>query len=290
MTYYIGSARHDERGKYSGGKAGDQTGQEVATQEMYNHRKGWVCFRPKKPELANALKQMMLMACGNPHIGYSQADRYGVVRFGIKAKKNINCDCSTLVRECIKEASGKDLGDFSTLTEKDVLEKSGMFERIGRVHTWSILYDGDVLVTGIKGHTAIVTSGHERPVSKTTTATKSLVEKGIEYANSFTGHTSTSDPSESKKQRVRVLQHALNLDYKAGLTEDGVYGKKTEKALGRHYVEYGETQYMVTAAEILYYMLGTDPKGVEVPGTFGKGLKKAAGKSKITWQDFKSLL
>ena len=28
----VGSARHDERGKYSGGTAGDQTGQEVTTQ------------------------------------------------------------------------------------------------------------------------------------------------------------------------------------------------------------------------------------------------------------------
>ena len=45
MAVIIGSARHDEHGNcYSGGKAGDQTGQEVSTQKFYNHSKGWNVF------------------------------------------------------------------------------------------------------------------------------------------------------------------------------------------------------------------------------------------------------
>lgn len=47
MAVIIGSARIDERGKASGGKAGDQTGKEVSTQNWYKHSKGWVLLRPK---------------------------------------------------------------------------------------------------------------------------------------------------------------------------------------------------------------------------------------------------
>ena len=54
MAVKIGSARIDERGKISGGKAGDQTGSEVGTQNWYKHSKGWrvLCFRSYRlPEL-----------------------------------------------------------------------------------------------------------------------------------------------------------------------------------------------------------------------------------------------
>ena len=39
MTIKIGSARIDERGKASGGSAGDQSGKEVSTQNYYKHSK-----------------------------------------------------------------------------------------------------------------------------------------------------------------------------------------------------------------------------------------------------------
>ena len=41
MAVIFGSARHDERGQLTNGKAGDQTGQEVSTQNYYNHSKKW---------------------------------------------------------------------------------------------------------------------------------------------------------------------------------------------------------------------------------------------------------
>ncbi len=91
---------------------------------------------------------------------------------------------------------------------------------------------------------------------------------------------------ETRRQAVRVLQKALNLDYGKKLTLDGIVGVQTRAALGTHYVKKGEKQYMVTAAEIMLMLLGEDPKGVEYPGIFGSGLEKAAGKSKITRADF----
>ena len=40
MAVKIGSARIDERGKISGGAAGNQTGKELSTQNWYLHSKG----------------------------------------------------------------------------------------------------------------------------------------------------------------------------------------------------------------------------------------------------------
>lgn len=72
MAVIIGSARIDERGKASGGKAGDQTGKEVSTQNWYKHSKGWVLLRPKDPEKAAKIAQAMRAACANDNIGYDQ--------------------------------------------------------------------------------------------------------------------------------------------------------------------------------------------------------------------------
>ena len=99
-----------------------------------------------------------------------------------------------------------------------------------------------------------------------------LVEKGFKYANEFTG---VNDISLSKA-KVRTLQHALNLDYGKSINEDGMFGPKTKAKLASHYVKKGETQYMVTAAEILMYLNNIDPNGVEYPGTYGNGLVKAS--------------
>jgi len=59
MAVIIGSARGDERGKAHGGKAGDQTGRELSTQNWYLHKKGWVVLRPKSPEAAKKVAKAM---------------------------------------------------------------------------------------------------------------------------------------------------------------------------------------------------------------------------------------
>lgn len=284
MTYYIGSARHDENGKYTGGKAGDQTGQEVSTQKMYNYpsKGGWICYRFKDPYKAVAMRTAMLTACGNNHIGYSQSGRYGLMKYGIHTTTNTNTDCSILIRACIKEAADVDVGDFTTASEGTALMNSGLFDKVGKVTTASKLYEGDILVTAKKGHTAAVTTGLDRVASSKVESAKTAVALnrvyGVKYAQTFTGKTGLA---ANNKTRVLILQHAINLDYKAGLKEDGIFGNKTATALGSHYVKYGEKQYMVSAAEILVYLAGNDPKGYECPGKYGKGLKSATGKSKL---------
>ena len=167
MAVIIGSARHDEHGNcYSGGKAGDQTGQEVSTQKFYNHSKGWNVLRAKDNKVAEKLAEAMQIACGNKNIGYDQSERYGVIKHGINTKVKTECDCSSLVRACIIYASGKDVGDFNTSNERSVILKSGLFKDVGSYEQGDTLYNGDILVTRTKGHTAIVVSGAKKSKGK----------------------------------------------------------------------------------------------------------------------------
>ncbi len=68
MAVKIGSARIDENKHAKGGKAGDQTGVEVSTQNWYKHSKGWRVFRAKNPALADLIADDMEYACLNPSI------------------------------------------------------------------------------------------------------------------------------------------------------------------------------------------------------------------------------
>lgn len=162
----IGSARIDENGKATGGKAGDQTGKEVSEQDFYMHTKGWLCFRPKSVSVANALALAMLEACENNNIGYEQSNRRIVTmlkKYGsmAKIKEKAETDCSNLVRGCIYQATGIDVGNFNTATEPTVLRKSGLFDEV-EIKSKKDVYNGDILVTKTKGHTVIVTSGRAR--------------------------------------------------------------------------------------------------------------------------------
>ena len=154
MAVIIGSARSDERGKYSGGQKGDQKQTatpdykgEVSLQNFYIHSKGWFVFRPKDPYVADRLAQKMKDACHNKNIGYSQSDRLGIINNGINTITPTNCDCSSLVRECIIEATGRDVGNFNTSSEPAVLEASHIFEKRMSYTQGMPLKNGDVLVT-----------------------------------------------------------------------------------------------------------------------------------------------
>lgn len=108
-----------------------------------------------------------------------------------------------------------------------------------------------------------------------------VIKQGQQHSINFTGSKIAVDGiygANTKKNGVKVLQHALNLDYGKSISEDGIAGAKTINKLGRHYVKKGEKQYMVTACEILLMLKGYNPNGVECPGVFGSGLKACVEK------------
>lgn len=178
MSIIFGSARVDEKGGYSGGVAGDQTGKEVSTQPYYMHKHGWYCLRPKTVAVATRIAKAMKNACNNANIGYDQNQRLGVItnikKYGTtKAiKEKTESDCSSLVRACCIEA-GFDPGNFTTYNEASILEKTGEFEKRFDVTSESQLCKGDVLVSKKKGHTVVVVDG---PARKKTTSTKTETE------------------------------------------------------------------------------------------------------------------
>ena len=164
MAVIIGSARIDERGKISGGQAGNQTGKELSTQNWYLHSKGWRVFRAKGAEKAEKIARAMKSACENRNIGYDQYQRntlYNLVKSRgfdpSKADKPTETDCSALVRVCCCYA-GIMMGDFNTSTEAAMLMATGEFvELTGDKYTKQDDYlgAGDILVTRSKGHTVV---------------------------------------------------------------------------------------------------------------------------------------
>ena len=276
MSLIVGSARIDENGNLKNGKAGDQTRKEVSTQAYYTHKKGWYVLRAKSVAHANALATAMKQACDNNKIGYDQNERNGVItqlkKYGSldKIATATECDCSSLVRTCIIQATGKDVGNITTANEASVLEASGLFEAKKSVNGEGMLYNGDILVTKTKGHTVIVVSGRARSTvatSNTSTATKSYLSKGdkgndvktmqtmlIAVGYSCGSYGADGDFGSDSDKALRKFQG----DY--GLTVDGKYGSKSKAKLESVYNRKKSSKplgtYKVTAKSGLYVREG----------------------------------
>lgn len=216
MATIIGSARIDEHGKAVGGKAGDQKQKstpdykgEVSMQNFYVSSKGWYILRAKSTDVASSIALSMTIACNNPNIGYNQARRLDIIKAGTHATSPTSCDCSSLVRQCVREA-GVEVGNFTTANEAAVLVGTGQFDKL-TYKKGMTLFLGDILVTKTKGHTVIVTSGATRNPNTVAVPTVKMGSKG---------------------DNARLLQHNLN-QCGATLEEDGIFGKLSTAALVR---------------------------------------------------------
>lgn len=170
MAVRIGSARKDERNKYRGGVAGDQTGEEVSIQFYYVHTSGWYVIRPNLEEIAQKIADDMQAACDNPHIGYDQGQNTSLASIAqyvnydcSKVTTDCETDCARLVRVCVLYAGIK-VGDFYTGNMKDVLLSTGKFTLLTSpeyCQSDKLLKRGDILVTRTKGHTVVVLDNGE---------------------------------------------------------------------------------------------------------------------------------
>lgn len=70
----IANSGHDERGKYSGGQAGDQSGNEWQIQKWYSRPWNYVLRYPRK-DAADMIATLAEEAARNNKIGYDQAER-----------------------------------------------------------------------------------------------------------------------------------------------------------------------------------------------------------------------
>lgn len=241
MGIIIGSARHDERNNYTNGAKGDslQTSTpdyrgEVSMQNFYVHKKGWNVIRPKDRAIAQKIAERMKAACNNKRVGYSQNDRYGIIKNGIDTDILTNCDCSSLVRECFKEASGKDPGDFTTANAVQKLEATGLFYPAIPYRNGMILMPGDILCTQIRGHIVIVISDdnpnknpYTEPTKNVRLNTKGNDARWLQFELNRRGYKLIVDGIAGQK----TIEALKDFQQKNGLTVDGICGEKTRAAL-----------------------------------------------------------
>ena len=176
MSTVIGSARHDENGKYANGAKGDQLQKlvndfkgEVSMQYLKDFvgSKKWYVLRAKDNVHAMSLANAMKTACNNANIGYDQSGRLDIMTYGVDSSRKIECDCSSLVRACIKKAVGLSVPNFTTENEVSVLKATKLFNEPVLYKTGMDIYEGDIFVTATKGHTGIAVDGIKRTVAKT---------------------------------------------------------------------------------------------------------------------------
>jgi hypothetical protein len=268
MAVKIGHASIDERGKISGGKAGDQTGKEVCTRNFYMHAKGWNVLRAKDEAVAEKIAKCMEDVCANPYVGYDQIGRlslYDTVR-ALNFMCDINTlkvyvetDCSALVRVCLAYA-GIRVNNFTTANEKDVIMATGMFELVTCDKDGENLKRGDILVTKTKGHTVVVlTDGADFGKIKedgewgvgTTRATQRVFETVVDgiissqpmsckkyLPNAMTTSWKFVLLSKGSALAKAIQTHLKNLGYYTGKT-DGKLGYQSVLAMQKFLKELG---------------------------------------------------
>jgi cell wall-associated NlpC family hydrolase len=184
MTVKIGHASLDENKKASGGRTGDQTGNEVTIQNWYN-RNWTILFRAKDSKVAEKIAQAMEQACANDKVGYDQKQRTTLYEQAKKLNWDISkintaceCDCSSLVAVCVNAAGINVSKDMYTGNQKAVLTKTGKFEVLTDskyLVKQDHLQRGDILLAS--GHTAIVLSNN----------TKLSIDHAQSYLSSLAG-------------------------------------------------------------------------------------------------------
>ena len=303
MAVMIGSARCDERGRATGGRAGDQTGREVSTQAWYAHKKGWRVLRCKDRHMARQIAAAMRAACKNNKIGYDQAQRLTLynrakaVGFDPgRVTSACETDCSALVRVCMAFA-GIMVGDFYTATEARIILATGLFEELtGDKYAKSSDYlrEGDILVTRTKGHTAVVLSDGAKAAGDVTPLAEAWQLGERTLRNGCTGGD------------VRELQITLiALGYSCGsYGADGDYGDATELAVREFQAacglevdgEYGPNSHSILQAmlaleeqeptpEEYHYVriIGGDCWARTAPNTAGAKLGVAREGTRLRW-------
>lgn len=267
MAVKVGSARIDENGRAHGGKAGNQTGNELSVQSWYRHSKGWRVLRCTDSAKAEKIAAAMEAACRNRNIGYDQYERLTLYNLAktvgfdpARVAKPCETDCSALVRVCLAFA-GIATENFRTPTQAKVMLATRQFvELTGKKYTDSSDYlrRGDVLVTRTQGHTVVVLSNGEKASETEFSLGDRLLKKGM----------AGSDVRELQQNLLKLgyalpkygadgdygaetVDAAKTFQKKSGLETDGIYGSNTHKSLMTALEALKEPKPVLTTVVIL---------------------------------------
>ena len=243
----ISNCGHDEHGKYSGGQAGDQTGQEWAVIPWYNRPWG-VVLRFPNPDVRDLIAQLAMEAAENNLIGYDQGQRTTfwtqLTRSGFRPaniKTACEADCSAGVAAIVKAAGNlrgidklkKIPEDMYTGNEKDTLKNAG----------FSVLTDSKYLKSDkylLRGDILLL-EGHHTAINLTDGALSDSEDKG--YAEGW---------KKSSDGRHWMYQYASG-QYATGW-------KTLSSKTGKHWYYFDQNGYMLTGWQqinVKWYYLDT---------------------------------
>ena len=276
MAKYIAHSSIDERGKISGGKAGDQTGKEVCIRTMYY--KPWnIVIRILDEKVRKQFGNNMIDIANNPNVGYDQGGRNSLlmeaekVNFDFTEIKNpCEGDCSSTVTTAVLGAIYTILGQQKYLEAKKILYKgnncattSTLRSRMTSLTMISVkVYTSTTYTASISkalfgdiynkegSHVvAYIDDGKKVSVDGTSTPTQPSV------------NTSNSTNNEKKAIIKKGQQHAVAFTgVKIGI--DGIIGSQTRKMRKR----------------VLQHAMNLDyGKTIEEDGAFGTKSKRKLG-------------
>lgn len=173
MAVYVSQASCDERGRYVGGQAGNQSGTELNTRGYYSSPSNpWRAYRAGTAASARAVAVAALAAVANMLIGYDQGERNTIRPLAIAAgfamsaiERACECDCTSLAAVCAEAGGCPDSVLFAggnlmwTGDAHEKLTRAGM-RYMGKGLAESELRLGDILVRD--GHCVIVTTAPEQ--------------------------------------------------------------------------------------------------------------------------------
>lgn len=258
----IANCGHDERGRYSGGQAGDQSGTEWYVRTWYKYPYGgWnFVFRHPDRKVGELIAELAKQAANNNNIGYDQSQRTtfwaqlqraGYYPKNIKTKCEADCSSGTIA---IVRAVGVLLGK-------------------SKLKNLSATYTGN-LRAGLKnaGFEVLTASKYLTSDSYLQKGDIILNERNHVCINISDGKQAISNKSSDKEKCIKALQLALNVSYKLTLAVDGSYGPKTTEAVKAHQLKRGARNSHVSW---LQEMLNKQKAGLTVDGSFGPNTEKA---------------
>lgn len=221
MTRYVVGACIDERGRASGGKAGDQTGRELCVHTLASSGAWTRILRP--PRNAAKIVRAAYATAANDHVGYDQGQRttfYEAAKrlaWDVAAiKADVETDCSAAVAvwaNCAGFAVGKDM---YTGNERGALRAVGFTDM---PYSEGSLQPGDVLWR--QGHTVVYVGTNKSYTAEAAEYASKPVAKLVDLSH----HNGNVDLSKVKKAGWHVI---LKCGEGTGFT-DGTFASRAKK-------------------------------------------------------------
>lgn len=235
----ISNCGHDEKGKYTNGAAGDQTGTEWQLINWYKYSNGGWNFVARHPnkKVGEAIAADAKAAANNNNIGYDMNQRLtfweelkNVNYNPAKIEKKCEADCSSGIMAIVK-ANGYKMNDqkmkdiptsLYTETAEKCLRNAGfqILTNEKYLNSDAYLLPGDILVN--KGHHMVTN-----------------LSTGSKIQNATPAPTVRTLKSGVKGDDVKDLQKNLNTVMGAKLEVDGSFGPLTLAAVKNFQKKYG---------------------------------------------------